>query len=214
MACLQMTNNSLRVTVKIHYLRCFDLFVCIASIVFRSFQHLFCTVIEMAIYPEFFIIWNDNLFIVFKYRLVPFGSISAVPWKGISNPPCTSGDPLWFSPMTLPQTITSLSKKKAFCSGNFPGQVTNCRVGKTASKALGRGNSIAIVIVVSLVAAFQLLSNNRTPSLFINVKLTETALKPIRDRLTVISARRIKIWCVFCSPQCGCSVAVHCIVTA
>ena len=29
-----------------------------------------------------------------------------------------------------------------------------------------------------------------------------------------IYARHIKIWCVFCSPQCGCSVAVHCIVTA
>ena len=54
MACLQMTNNSLTVTVKFHYLRFFDLFVCIAIIVFRSFQHLFCTVIEMAIYPGFF----------------------------------------------------------------------------------------------------------------------------------------------------------------
>ena len=99
MACLQMTNNSLTVTVKFHYLRCFYLFVCIAIIVFRSFQHLFCTVIEMTIYPGFFIIWNDNLFIVFKYCLVPFGSISAVPCKGISNPPCTSEDLLWFLPM-------------------------------------------------------------------------------------------------------------------
>ena len=80
--------------------------------------------------------------------------------------------------------------------------MTTCRIGKTASKALGRGNSIAIVTVVSLVAAFQLLSNNRTPNLFINMKPAE------------ISARHIKIWCVFCSPQCGCSVAVHFIVTA
>ena len=95
----------------------------------------------------------------------------------------------------------SSEEKKARCSENFPGRVTTCRVGKTASKALGRGNSIAIVTVVSLVAAFQLLSNNRTPNLFINMKPAE------------ISARHIKIWCVFCSPQCGCSVAVHCIVT-
>ena len=50
MACLQMTNNSLTVTVKFHYLRCFDLFVCITIVVFRSFQHLFCTVIEMTLY--------------------------------------------------------------------------------------------------------------------------------------------------------------------
>ena len=50
-----------------------------------------------------------------------------------------------------------------------------------ASKALGHGNSIAIVTVISLVAAFQLLSNNRTPNLFINVKPAETALKRIRD---------------------------------
>ena len=56
MACLQMTNNSLTVTVKFHYLRCFDLFVCITIVVFRSFQHLFCTVIEMTIYPGFCII--------------------------------------------------------------------------------------------------------------------------------------------------------------
>ena len=55
MACLQMTNNSLTVTVKFHYLRCFDLFVCIAIVVFRSFQYLFCTVIEMGIYPGFFL---------------------------------------------------------------------------------------------------------------------------------------------------------------
>ena len=65
--------------------------------------------------------------------------------------------------------------------------MTNCRVCKTASKALGRGNSIAIVTVVSLVAAFQLLSNNRTPNLFINVKPAEIALKRIHDRPTVIS---------------------------
>ena len=122
MACLQMTNNSLTVTVKFHYLRCFDLFVCITIVVFRSFQHLFCTVIEMTIYPGFFIIWNDNLFIVFKYCLVPFGSISAVPCKGISNPPCTSGDPLWFLPMTLPQTITRLSRKKRVALEISPGK--------------------------------------------------------------------------------------------
>ena len=73
---------------------------------------------------------------------------------------------------------------------------------------------MAIVTVIYFVAVFQLLSNNRTPNLFINVKPAETALKLIRDRPTVISARHIKIWCVFCSPQCGCSVAVHCIVTA
>ena len=122
MACLQMTNNSWTVTVKFHYLRCFDLFVRITIVVFRSFQHLFCTVIEMTIYPGFFIIWNDNLFIVFKYCLVPFGSISAVPCKGISNPPCTSGDPLWFLPMTLPQTITPLSRKKRVALEIFPGK--------------------------------------------------------------------------------------------
>ena len=74
--------------------------------------------------------------------------------------------------------------------------MTNCGVDKTASKALGRGNSIAIVTVVSLVAAFQLLSNNRTPSLFISVKPAETALKPIRDRPTVISQSRSGVFSV------------------
>ena len=74
------------------------------------------------------------------------------------------------------------------------------RVGKTASKALGRCNSIAILTVISLVAAFQLLSNNRTPNLFINMKPAETALnKRIRDRPTVISG-------VFAVPLRGWSV--------
>ena len=108
----------------------------------------------------------------------------------------------------------SSEQKKACCSGNFPGQVTNSKVGKTASKALGLGNSMAIVTVIYFVAVFQLLSNNRTPNLFINVKPAETALKRIHDRPTVISARHFKIWCVCCSSQCGCSVVVHCIVTA
>ena len=65
-----------------------------------------------------------------------------------------------------------------------------------ASNALGRGNSIAIVTVISLVAAFQLLSNNRTPNLFINVKPAETALEQIRDRPTVISARHCNLVCL------------------
>ena len=92
--------------------------------------------------------------------------------------------------------------------------MTNSKVGKTASKALGLGNSMAIITVIYFVAVFQLLSNNRTPNLFINVKPAETALKRIHDRPTVISARHFKIWCVCCSSQCGCSVVVHCIVTA
>ena len=92
--------------------------------------------------------------------------------------------------------------------------MTNSKVGKTASKALGLGNSMAIVTVIYFVAVFQLLSNNRTPNLFINVRPAETALKRIHDRPTVISARHFKIWCVCCSSQCGCSVVVHCIVTA
>ena len=73
---------------------------------------------------------------------------------------------------------------------------------------------MAIVTVIYFVAVFQLLSNNRTLNLFINVKPAETALKRIHDRPTVISARHFKIWCVCCSSQCGCSVVVHCIVTA
>ena len=33
-----------------------NFFICIATVVFKSFQHVFCVVIEMAIYPEFFVI--------------------------------------------------------------------------------------------------------------------------------------------------------------
>ena len=73
--------------------------------------------------------------------------------------------------------LPPLSRKKARCSGNLSGQVTNCRVGQKASEVLGHGSSIAIVTVISLVAAFQLPSNHWTPNLFINVKPGETAFK-------------------------------------
>ena len=110
MACLQMTNNSL--TVKFHYLRCFEP---LRLYRYRRLQVLSAPILyshRNGHLSRVFHNFNDNLFIVFKYCLVPFGSISAVPCKGISNPPCTSGDPLWFLPMTLPQTITRLSRKK------------------------------------------------------------------------------------------------------
>ena len=73
-------------------------------------------------------------------------SIPAVICTGISNPLCTRGDVLWFFSMTLAQTTPTLCRKKRVAL-EISGQVTNCRVGKTASKALGRGNSIAIVTV-------------------------------------------------------------------
>ena len=73
-------------------------------------------------------------------------SIPAVIFTGISNHLCTRGDVLWFFSMTLAQTTPTLRRKKRVAL-EISGQVTNYRVGKTASKALGRGNSIAIVTV-------------------------------------------------------------------
>ena len=170
----------------------------------------------MAIIPGFFEIWNSNLFIFFKDCFIPLSKIhlSCNCNVGISNLTCTSGDLLWFLLMTLAQKSPLLCRKKACSPWHFPGQVNNCRVSKTALKAIGCGNSIAIKTVISLVAAFQLLSKNRTLNLFVNVKPAETALKQIHDRATVISACHFKIWHVCCSSQCGCSVAVNCIVTA
>ena len=73
-------------------------------------------------------------------------SIPAVIFTGISNHLCTRGDVLWFFSMTLAQTTPTLRRKKRVAL-EISGQVTNYRVGKTASKALVRGNSIAIVTV-------------------------------------------------------------------
>ena len=90
MACLQMTNNSL--TVKFHYLRCFEP---LRLYRYRRLQVLSAPILyshRNGHLSRVFHNFNDNLFIVFKYCLVPFGSISAVPYTGISSPPCTSGD--------------------------------------------------------------------------------------------------------------------------
>ena len=73
-------------------------------------------------------------------------SIPAVIFTGISNHLCARGDVLWFFSMTLAQTTPTLRRKKRVAL-EISGQVTNYRVGKTASKALVRGNSIAIVTV-------------------------------------------------------------------
>ena len=109
MVCLQMTNNSL--TVKFHYLRCFEP---LRLYRYRRLQVLSAPILyshRNGHLSRVFHNFNDNLFIVFKYCLVPFGSISAVPYTGISSPLCTSGDLLWFLPMTLAQTTPPLSRK-------------------------------------------------------------------------------------------------------
>ena len=116
--CLQMINNNL--TVKFHYLCCFEPLHLYRCRHLQVLSTLFCTVFEMAIYSEFSVMWNDNLSIFFKYCLVPFGKIHVS--RGISNPPCARarGDLLWFLWMTLANTPSLLWK--------LLWEVTNCRV--------------------------------------------------------------------------------------
>ena len=78
----------------------------------------------------------------------PFGKIhpSCNFYRNFQSSLHEGGCSIWFFSMTLAQTTPTLRRKKRVAL-EISGQVTNYRVGKTASKALVRGNSIAIVTV-------------------------------------------------------------------
>ena len=199
MACLQMIKNSL--TVKFHYLCCFE------PLHLYRYRHR-----QVLSAPLLYSHQNGHLSRVHCNLKRQYGiflsvrSISAVTCTGISFPICTGGDLLWFLSMTLAQTTHPLSRKNGLLW-----KFLWARDSKTASKALGRGKSIAIVTVISLEQHFNCSPTVGLQNLFINVKPVETALKRIRDRPTVMSARHFNLVCLlFLSMWVFCCSSLFC----
>ena len=119
---LQMINNSL--TVKFQYLFCFEP---LHLYRYRHFQVLSVPLFHS--HRDCHLSWvlcdlKRQIVLTCQVR-----SISAVTCTGISNPLCTMGDLLWFLSDNLSTNNLSSEVEKARCSGNFFGQVTDCRVG-------------------------------------------------------------------------------------